>query len=145
MENRKNRIIRTGFTLVEVMAVLIIIGLLATVVATRVVGNIDKARVTKTKADLRSLHHLVNQFYMDTGRYPTEDEGLNVLIEPPSDVSNYPPGGYIETDEISKDAWGREYIYEIWGTNDFVIKSLGADGQEGGEGINTDLLSTDAQ
>jgi general secretion pathway protein G len=135
-----------GFTMVELMAILIIIGLLAALVVTKVADKIDQARVTTTKANLKALHSAVNQFKMDTGRFPTEDEGLKALIERPSDVITYAPGGYLETTEIPKDAWGRDYIYELnpESGKPFVIKSYGADGEEGGEGYNADLFSTDA-
>src|SRR4030042_4982997 len=88
---------RRGFTMIELMAILIIISLLATLVATKVVSQIDKAKVVTTKANLKLLHMAVTQFKMDTGRYPTEEEGLGALIEQPSDVTNYPPDGYLET------------------------------------------------
>jgi general secretion pathway protein G len=137
---------RLGFTMVELMAILIIISLLATLVVTKVADQIDKARVTTAKANLKSLHSKVNEFKMDTGRFPTEEEGLKALIEQPSDVKNYPPGGYLETTEIPKDAWGNDFIYELSPESGkpFVIKSLGADGKEGGEGYDADLYSTDA-
>jgi general secretion pathway protein G len=137
---------RLGFTMVELMAILIIISLLATLVVTKMADQIDKARVTTAKANLKSLHSKVNEFKMDTGRFPTEEEGLKALIEQPSDVKNYPPGGYLETTEIPKDAWGNNFIYELSPESGkpFVIKSLGADGKEGGEGYDADLYSTDA-
>jgi general secretion pathway protein G len=147
MRNRKRkRTVRYGFTMLEVMAVLIIIGLLATLVVTRVANKIDQARVTTTMANLKILHASVNQFKMDTSRFPTEEEGLNALIEQPSDVKNWEPGGYLETTQIPKDGWGNDFIYELYPESGkpFVIKSLGADGEEGGEGNNADLLSTDA-
>lgn len=137
---------RSGFTMVELMAMLIIIGLLATLVVTKVASKIDQARVTTTKANLKILHSAVNQFKMDTSRFPTEDEGLMALIEQPSDVINYEPGGYLETTEISTDGWGQDFVYERFPESGkpFVIKSLGADKEEGGEDYDTDLLSTDA-
>jgi general secretion pathway protein G len=129
------------------MAVLIILGLLAAVVVRNFVGQTDKARVTTTKANLRLLHSAVNQFKMDTSRLPTEDEGLRVLIEQPTDVQNWQTGGYLETTSLPKDGWGRDFIYQLYPESGkpFVIKSLGADGEEGGEGYDTDLLSTDAE
>jgi len=140
------RTMRKAFTMVELMAMLIIIGLLATLVVTKVATQIDKARVTTTKANLKSLHSAVNQFRMTTSRFPTEEEGLTALVEQPSDVENYEPGGYLETTEIPKDAWGNDFIYELYPESGkaFVIISYGADGEEGGEDYDTDLLSTDA-
>jgi len=107
--------------------------------------NVMKARVTTTKANLRLLHLAVNQFRMDTGRFPTEEEGLMALIEQPSDVIGWQPGGYLEIKGIPKDGWGQAFIYELYPQSGkpFVIKSLGADGEEGGVGYDADLLSTD--
>ncbi len=142
----KKRNVRKGFTMVELMAVLIILGLLAAVVVRNFVGQTDRARVTTTKANLKLLHMSVNQFKMDTGRFPAEEEGLAILIEPPSDVENWQPGGYLETTEIPKDGWGNDFIFELYPESGkpFVIRSLGADGEEGGEDYDADLLSTDA-
>ncbi len=146
MKDRRNRRIRYGFTMVELMAVLIILGLLAALVVQNFVGRVDDARVKVTKASLHELHTAINQFHMDTGRWPTEQEGLTVLVQQPADVTNWPPGGYIQTVEVPKDGWGRDFIFELLPESGrpFVIKSLGADGQEGGEGYNADLLSTSA-
>ncbi len=143
---KRKTTLRKGFTMVELMAVLIIISLLAMVVVRNFVGQTDKARVITTKANLRLLHQAVTQFKMDTGRFPTEEEGLMALIEQPSDVKNWEPGGYLETTQIPEDGWGNDFIYELYPESGkpFVIKSLGADGEEGGEGHNADLLSTDA-
>jgi general secretion pathway protein G len=132
--------------MVELMAVLIILGLLAAVVVRNFVGQTARARVTTTKANLKLLHMAVNQFKMDTGRFPAEEEGLTILIEPPTDVENWPPGGYLETTEIPPDGWGNDFIFELYPESGkpFVIKSLGADGEEGGEDYDADMLSTDA-
>ena len=145
-ETKRKRGVRSGFTMVELMAMLIIIGLLATLVVTKVATQIDKARVTTTKANLKKLHSAVNQFKMDTSRFPSEDMGLMELIEQPSDVENWEPGGYLETTDLPKDAWGNDFIYELYPESGkpFVIISYGADGEEGGEDYDADLLSTDA-
>ena len=137
---------RKGFTMVELMAVLIILGLLAGAVVVKFAGQIDKGRVTTTKANLKMLHNAVNQFKMDTGRFPTEDEQLLVLVEEPTDVIRYEPGGYLETTDLPRDAWGEEFIYERFPESGkpFVIKSLGANKADGGEDYDADLLSTDA-
>lgn len=142
-ENRK----RKGFTLVEIMAVIIIIGLLAAIGAMNFLGQTDKARVTTTKANLKMLHHAVAQFKMDTGRYPTQEEGLTILTEQPSDVTGYQPGGYIDSTAIPKDAWGRDFVYidHPESGKPYVIVSYGADGEEGGEDYDADLYSTDAE
>ncbi len=138
---------RGAFTIIEVMAVIVIIGILASVVAINVVGRIDKSRVVQTKANLKLLHNAVINFKMDTGRYPTEDMGLLELIEQPTDVTGWDPDGYLQTTEIPKDAWGNEFFYQLYPESGkpFVIISFGADGEEGGEGYDTDLYSTDAE
>ena len=143
MKNRKRKHVRSGFTMVELMAMLIIIGLLATLVVSKVASKVDQARVTTTKANLKMLHAQVNQFKMDTGRYPTEELGLLELIEQPSDVDNWEPGGYLETTEVPKDGWGREFIYQLYpeGNSPFAIISYGADGEEGGEGESEDIYN----
>jgi general secretion pathway protein G len=145
-KSNRNRA-RNGFTLVELMAVVVIIALLASVVAVNVVGKIDKARVTATKANLKLLHNSVIQFKLDTGRFPTEEEGLKALIEQPTDVKGWSPNGYLETTTIPKDGWKNDFIYELnpESGKPFVIISYGADGQEGGEGYDADLHSTDAE
>jgi len=132
--------------MVELMAVLIILGLLAAVVVQKFSVRVDEARVRVTKASLRELHTAINQFHMDTGRWPTDAEGLSVLVQQPADVTNYPAGGYLETVQIPKDGWSHDFVFELYPETGkpFVIKSLGADGQPGGEGNNADLLSTDA-
>jgi general secretion pathway protein G len=129
--------------MVELMAILIIIGLLATLVVTKVASKIDDAKLITTKANLKMLHAAVNQFRMDTGRFPAEDLGLIELIEQPSDVTRYEEGGYLETTELPRDGWGHDFIYELFPESgkQFAIRSAGPDGEEGTE---DDLLSTDA-
>ncbi len=141
MENKKQN--KKGFTLVEIMAVIIIIGLLAAVGAVNFLGQTDKARVTTTKANLKMLDSAVAQFKMDTGKYPDEEQGLIELIEEPSDIMGWQPGGYLNTTELPRDAWGNEFDYVRYPESgrDYVIVSYGADGQEGGEGYDSDLYS----
>ncbi|MDD5011614.1 MAG: type II secretion system major pseudopilin GspG [Phycisphaerae bacterium] len=106
----------------------------------------DEARILTTKANLKMLENAVKQFKMDTGRYPTGKEGISVLIKQPIDVKGYQPGGYLDSTIIPKDSWGNDFVYQLSPNSykQFVIVSYGADGQEGGEGLNTDLFSTDA-
>jgi len=135
-----------GFTMVELMAVLVIIGLLAGVVAINVIGKIDQAKVTATRASLKMLHNAVIQFKLDTGRFPSEDDGLLELVEEPTDITGWTPGGYLETTDIPPDGWKNEFMYERYPESGkaFVVFSYGADGVEGGEDYDADLLSTDA-
>jgi len=141
-KERKRRV-RYGFTMVELMAMLIIIGLLATLVVTKVTSKIDQARITTTKANLKILSSAVNQFRMDTGQFPSEDMGLLDLIEQPPDVIIWEPGGYLETTDLPLDGWGMDFKYEPYPESgkQFAIRSSGPDKEEGTE---DDLLSTDA-
>jgi len=137
---------RRAFTMIEIMAVIVIIGILAGIVAVSVVGKIDRARVISTMASLKMLHSAVIQFKLDTGRYPTEEAGLQELIEQPTDVTGWNTGGYLETTTLPKDAWGNDFVYQLFPESGkpFVIISYGANREEGGEDYDKDLYSTDA-
>lgn len=137
---------RSAFTMVELMAVLIILGLLMTVVTTKVVGRIDEARKTTTKANIVLLRDAITQLRADTGQYPEEDPGLYALVEQPPDAEGWMPGGYLQTNDIPLDGWKKEFIYvrDPEPGQPFWIISYGADGEEGGEGYDEDLYSTDA-
>lgn len=137
---------RSAFTLVEIIAVLVILSLLAAVAIKNVTGKIDKAKVMQTKVNLAVLDEAVQQFKMDTGRFPTEEEGLWALIEQPTDVNNWEPGGYLQSTELPTDAWGHEFIFQLNPDSGkpFVIISYGADDEPEGEDYDTDLYSTDA-
>ena len=146
MKKRRKNQMRKGFTMIELMAVLIILGLLATVLVRNFMGQTDKARVITTKANLKILHMAVMQFKMDTGQFPTEEEGLMALIDPPSELEDLvEPGGYLETTDVTKDGWARDFDYVLYPESgkSFEIISYGADGEEGGEGYDADLRSTD--
>lgn len=136
---------KKAFTLVELMAVLLIVALLAGVAARNFMGTTERAKVTTTKATLKMLHGAVNMFKFDTGRYPTEEMGLYELLEEPTDVYGWAPGGYLETTQVPLDAWRNEYVYQLnpESGKPFVIISYGADGREGGEDYDADLYSTD--
>ena len=103
----------------------------------------DKARVATTKFTLKELHMAVVKFRLDTGRFPTEEEGLLALVEAPEDTEGW--RGYLEDNEVPKDAWNRNLVYMLRpGSGEpFAIFSYGADGKEGGRGINRDLISTE--
>jgi general secretion pathway protein G len=146
MKTNKNKKRNNAFSLVELMAVLLIIGLLAAVAMKNFMGTTDKAAVTATRANLAILSEAVMMFKLDTGRYPAEELGLLELLEEPTDVEGWQPGGYLKTTEIPLDAWNYEFIYLLnpESGKPFVIISYGADGEEGGEDYNADLHSTDA-
>ncbi|MHC5139549.1 MAG: type II secretion system major pseudopilin GspG [Planctomycetota bacterium] len=142
--NRKQTNKIGGFTLVELMAVLLIIALIAGLAAKSFMGSTEKAKVVTTKATLSTLHGAVNMFKLDTGHYPSEEMGLIELIEQPMDLEDWAPGGYLEQTSIPPDAWKNEFMYirNPESGKPFVIISYGADGQEGGEGYNRDIEST---
>lgn len=145
MKSKKWNRISRGFTLVEVMAVIVIIGLLAAVAARNFIGRIEVGKVTTSKASLKVLHQAVVDFKMDTGRYPTEEVGLLELVEQPTDVEGWALDGYLESTTLPKDSWKNDFIYQLnpESGKPFVIISYGADGKEGGEGYDADLYSTD--
>ncbi|MGQ4807180.1 Type II secretion system protein G [Candidatus Entotheonellaceae bacterium PAL068K] len=143
-----HRLIRgnAGFTLIELMVVIIILGLLAAIVMPRVVGETDKARYEQGKVQMRILEDALKRYKLDSGVYPTTEQGLEVLVRKPSVgvlPRHWQEGGYLDKPEIPTDPWGNAYIYIAPGQHgpDYDLKSLGADGLEGGEGYEADLES----
>ena len=128
-----------GFTLIEIMVVILILGLLATIVVQSLRGATDKAKRVKAQADIAEIKTGLDRYYLDAGSYPTTDQGLQSLVSAPSSgnvPANYETGGYIQS--VPKDPWGNPYFYQSDG-NSYVLKSFGADGVEGGEGKNADI------
>lgn len=131
-----------GFTLVELMVVIVILGLLATVVVLNVLPQGDRARIEKAKSDIATIEIALDTYKLQNLSYPGTSEGLNALLTaPPSaDVTRYQKGGYIK--KLPKDPWGRDYLYASPGTHgDADVWTYGADGKEGGEGVNGDVGS----
>jgi general secretion pathway protein G len=130
-----------GFTLIEIMVVVVILGILAALVAPNVIRRIDDARVTKAKQDIRAYETALNLYRMDNFRYPTTEQGLEALVKQPLDpnIKNWKQGGYI--DGLKKDPWGNDYAYISPGTRggEYDLYTLGADGQPGGEGPDADI------
>jgi general secretion pathway protein G len=130
-----------GFTLIEIMVVVIIIGLLAAVIVPQVVSKVDEAKVTKAKSDIQSLETALTMYRLDNSKYPTTEQGLAALSTQPTDpsIKHWRPGGYIQ--RISKDPWGNDYQYVYPGTHgkEYDLFSMGADGQPGGEGLDADI------
>lgn len=135
---------RRGFTLIELMVVILIIAILAAMVVPKVIGRTSDAKIAKAKSDISALTSQVEAFRLDTGRYPTVEEGLQALRVPPADVQNW-KGPYLNKD-IPLDPWNNNYEYEYpgpFGPESFIIRSYGADAQPGGEGEAADVSSAD--
>jgi general secretion pathway protein G len=130
-----------GFTLIEIMVVVIIIGLLAAVIVPQFLGRVDDARVTKAKQDVQAMQTALTMFKLDNYVYPTTDMGLKALAQKPdaTTVKNWRPGGYLQ--HVNKDPWGNEYQYHLPGTHggEYDLFSFGADGKPGGEGYDADV------
>jgi general secretion pathway protein G len=132
-----------GFTLIELMVVILIIGLLATIVVQNLKSATDKAKRVKAQADIAQIKSGLDRFYLDAGSYPTTDQGLAALTAAPTsgDIPKDWGGPYLE--KIPPDPWGNDYFYQSDG-NSYVLKSFGADGVEGGEGKNADIDGSSA-
>ncbi len=137
---RGNSARQRGFTLIEIMVVVVIIGLLAAVVTQQVMGNVDTARIEKAKQDIRALEGALDIYKLDNQTYPTTEQGLDALVKKPADpnLTNYKDGGYIK--RASLDPWKHPYHYENPGTHgEYDLYTLGSDNQPGGEKSNADI------
>jgi general secretion pathway protein G len=137
----KNR----GFTLLELLVVIVILGILATFVGSRIMGKPEEARQTQARIQIQALENSLNMYRLDNGEYPSTEQGLKSLVEKPA-VGNIPrkwrDGGYLDKPRLPKDPWGNDFIYLSPGmknTNGFDLFSYGADGQSGGEGKDADI------
>ncbi len=134
-----------GFSLMEILIALVIIGILGAFVLQNFGGEVTKAKYTKLKADFQTIESALMRYYNDNGFYPTSEQGLEALTRKPDtdpEPNNYPRGGYIG--KMQKDPWGNDYLYlspAEYGEGDYEIISLGADGKEGGEGQSTDIAN----
>ena len=138
----KKRRDEDGFTLVELMVVIVIIGLLATIVVINVLPSGDKAKVTKARADISTIEGALETYRLQLDRYPTTAQGLAALKTAPAgaDAARYQPGGYIR--KLEKDPWGNPYLYASPGQHgEADVWTFGRDGKEGGEGIDADIGS----
>ena len=137
---KRNR--KAGFTLIELLVVMLILGLLAALVGPKLFGKVGKAKVKATKAQISLIEDALDAYRLDVGKYPTTEEGLQALVEQPSGVDKW-DGPYLKK-RIPKDPWDHEYVYKCPGEHgDYDLYSLGADGEEGGEGENADITSWD--
>ena len=130
----------TGFTLIELMVVLVILGLLAGLVGPRLFGKVDSAKVQAAQTQVKMLRGALQAYRLDVGRYPSTEEGLAALMRPPPEVAAYWSGPYLE-DEVPPDPWRALYQYHHPADNrqGFALFSLGADSTAGGEGIDADV------
>jgi len=140
---------RRGFTLLEIIVVVFILSLLAAIVAPRIIGRTDDARIAEAKVQIKNFETALKLFKLDNGFYPSTEQGLMSLVEKPTGgqiPQKYREGGYLEQKRIPLDPWGNPYIYISPGIyGDFDIISYGADGKEGGDGKNADIESWNIQ
>ena len=134
-------LLKKGFTLLELLIVIVILGLLVSLVSTNVLSFLSTAYVEVARKDINTLRQALVMFKIKEGTYPSQNQGLQSLVQNPGDLKNptkYPNGGYI--DKLPKDPWGNDYVYIYPGQiNEYDIVSFGADGQPGGEGENADI------
>lgn len=140
---KNSRHSRKGFTLVEILVVILIISLVATVLAPRIFRGLGKAKRDIAKAKMQNIEGAIGRFYIDCGRYPDDSQGLEELLVAPSELEEKWNGPYMKASELD-DPWEKPYIYRQEGEINpgyFDIISFGADGQEGGEGDNADIFN----
>ena len=137
---KKQKLSNTGFTLIELMIVVVILGMLATIIMPKILDRPEQARRMKAKVDIRSIEAALALFKTDTGRFPTTSEGLEVLVSNPG-IKNYNSEGYL--DKVPSDPWGNKYVYTSPGVNgrDYELKSYGNDGEDGGVEDSADIES----
>ncbi|MCB2387838.1 MULTISPECIES: type II secretion system major pseudopilin GspG [Oceanospirillaceae] len=145
MKSMRNANRQQGFTLLEVMVVLAIIGGIMALVATNIIGSAGDARIKTTKSQIKLIENALDLYKLDNFTYPTTEQGLEALVKKPSsspEPKNYKSGGYLKGNNVPTDSWGNEFMYFL-DKGQYEIVSLGADGQEGGEEENADISSLD--
>jgi len=139
MRNRQS-----GFTLIEIMVVVVILAVLGALVVPKILENVDKARVTRAQSDIRAIQTALDLYRLDNFKYPTTEQGLQALVKQPADptITNYRSGGYLPS--LPKDPWNNTYQYQNPGTDgrDYEITTYGRDGKPGGEGYDADISTS---
>ena len=133
----------SGFTLIEILIVVVILGILGAVVVPNILSRPDTARVQAAQTDLRALSQTLEIYRLDNFQYPSSEQALESLVDRPSgfpEPKNWNPEGYLK--KLPTDPWGSPYLYEKTGSS-YSLISLGADGQEGGEGFDADIRLND--
>lgn len=145
----KKNTFNRGFTLIELMVVIVILSILAVWVAPKIMGRPEQAKQVKARVDMQGFETALKLYKLDNGMYPSTEQGLNALIEKPStgrEPKNWRSEGYIEKGKIANDPWGNEYVYLSPGAHgDYDIISYGADGEPGGEDYNKDINSWETE
>lgn len=146
--NLGNQKYMRGFSLIEIMVVVVIMGMLIGLIGPNVLGQVDKARVTTAKADMATLSSALDMYKLDNHFYPTTDQGLEALVSEPGSSptpKNWNPQGYLKGGEVPIDPWDSEYLYFSPGDEGrpYELISLGADGKEGGEDYSADISAWD--
>ncbi|BEH08665.1 MULTISPECIES: type II secretion system major pseudopilin GspG [Geobacter] len=140
---------RRGFTLIEIMVVIAILALLAALVGPRIIGRSDDAKIADAKVQIKNLETALKLYKLDTGTYPSTEQGLMALVSAPTVGTipkNYRSEGYLESKQVPKDPWGNDFVYLSPGEHgDYDLYSFGADGVKGGEGKNADIESWNLQ
>ena len=140
---------RGGFTLIELMVVIVIIGILAAIIAPRIIGRTDEAKVTEAKVQIKNLETALKMYKLDNGQYPSTEQGLQALVEKPAIgviPKNWREDGYLEKKKVPQDSWGNVYVYVSPGVHgDYDILSYGADGTRGGEKFDADIGNWDME
>lgn len=138
-----------GFTLIELMVVIVILGILGGLIIPRIMGRPDEARQAKARIQIESLETALRLYKLDNGAFPTTAQGLQALVEPPTVgvlARNWRQGGYLERNRVPRDPWDNDFRYLSPGNHgDYDLSSLGADGEEGGEGRNRDITNWDRE
>lgn len=146
MNKLKNR---GGFTLIEIMVVIVILAMLAALVGPRLMGRTDDAKVTDARVQIKNIETALKLYKLDNGSYPSTEQGLGALVAKPTVgviPNSYKEGGYLESKKMPKDPWGNDYLYVAPGEHgDYDLFSYGSDGAKGGDGKNADITTWDTK
>lgn len=138
-----------GFTLIEIMVVIVILALLAALVGPKLMGRTDDAKITDARVQIKNIETALKLYKLDNGNYPSTEQGLDALVEKPTVGAipkGYKDGGYLDSKKVPKDPWGNDYLYVSPGEHgDYDLFSYGFDGAKGGEGKNSDISSWDTK